>query len=151
MDAFVFKRGNKTKFVSRIDNYYFWDINSNERERMKMSIEVNFFSKSKWISDKVMTGMRPEENIRSVILRKCFDCVVPIKKATLYCCGLGQAVYHINGENITDEVFVTHFTKYDSRVLYNIFDVTTFINTGKNAIGVHLGNWFYNDCNTHWN
>lgn len=118
---------------------------------MKMSIEVNFFSKSKWISDKVMTGMRPEENIRSVILRKCFDCVVPIKKATLYCCGLGQAVYHINGENITDEVFVTHFTKYDSRVLYNIFDVTTFINTGKNAIGVHLGNWFYNDCNTHWN
>lgn len=112
---------------------------------------MNFFEKSKWISNKVMSGMAADINARSLILRKTFDCENLIEKATIYCCGLGQAVYHINGENITDEVFVTHFTKYDSRVLYNIFDVTAFIREGKNAIVVHLGNWFYNDCNTHWN
>lgn len=99
--------------------------------------------KCKWISKN--TG----EN--SLMLRKVFEIPSEIEKASLYCLGLGQAVYFLNGKRVSDNVYITHFTKYDQRVLYNVFDVTKLISVGKNAIGVHLGNWCYNDCNTGWN
>ncbi len=101
------------------------------------------FKNCKWISKNVGDN--------SLMLRKTFEAVDGVEKATLYCCGLGQAVYYINGSRVTDNVYVTHFTSYDKRVLYNVFDVTTLVTSGKNAIGVHLGNWYYNDCNAGWN
>ena len=94
---------------------------------------------AKWIANSSEAGLR------SHLLRKTFYIKDNISRAVLRCCGLGQAVYHINGKNITDQVLVTHFTRYDISVIYNTFDVTDFITVGNNAIGVHLGNGFYND------
>lgn len=111
----------------------------------------NPFFSAKWISKNKSTGSGPEADCGSCLLRRTFSLSQNPVKATLYCCGLGQAVYRINGKAVTDDVYVTHFTKYDSRVLYNIYDVTPLLSAGENAIGVHLGSWFYNDCNPHWN
>lgn len=61
----------------------------------------------------------------------------------MYACGLGHACYYINGENITDEVMITPISKYDTRVYYSTFNVTDFINYGKNTIGCVLGNGWY--------
>lgn len=109
------------------------------------------FENSKWISNSKMTSMRAGSHLGSIMLRKTFEIGCSVTKATLYCCGLGQAVYYLNESRVTNDVYVTHFTKYDSRTLYNIFDITPLICQGKNTVAVHLGNWFYNDCNPHWN
>ena len=111
----------------------------------------NPFFGAKWISQNKGAGSGPEADCESILLRRTFSLQAKPVKATLYCCGVGQAVYRINGNPVTDDVYVTHFTKYDSRVLYNIYDVTNLLTAGENAIGVHLGSWFYNDANPHWN
>ena len=111
---------------------------------------MNIFKNSRWIARQSYKRMSLNTEIESIMLRKAFSIKKPVKKATLYACGLGQAVYHMNGKRITDEVYVTHYTKYDARVYYNIFDVTEFVTVGKNAVAVHLGNWLYNDCDEKW-
>ncbi len=102
------------------------------------------FFGAKWITDDTAIG----DNSR--MLRREFSVREGLRQATLYCCGLGYGVYTINGENVTDEVLVTPFTRYDRTVLYNTFDVTSRVRTGENAIGVHLGNGFYNDNCPTW-
>ena len=104
---------------------------------------MDIFQNAKWISKTKYKKMTPGHDVESSMLRKCFAVSGTIKKATLYACGLGQAVYHFNGKRVTEDVYVTHFTKYDSRVLYNQFDVTNLLRQGSNAIAVHLGNGFY--------
>ncbi len=87
----------------------------------------------------------------SYYFRKTFDIKGTPKKATLYICALGIGVCHINGNNITEDVYTTPFTKYDTRVLYQTYDVTNLIVRGKNAICVHVGNGMYNNPMTTWN
>lgn len=111
---------------------------------------MDIFKNSRWLGIQTYKRLSLNTEIESIMLRKTFSIEKPVKKAILYACGLGQAVYHMNGKRITDDVYVTHFTKYDSRVYYNTFDVTPFINEGNNAIAAHLGNWRYNDASENW-
>lgn len=112
---------------------------------------MDIFQHARWISKTKSKKLTPGYDMESSMLRKCFVLSGTITKATLYACGLGQAVYHLNGKRVTEDVYVTHFTKYDSRVLYNQFDVTNLVSQGHNAIAVHLGNGFYNDSVDKWN
>ena len=97
------------------------------------------FENAKWIAE--------SDNIKEItaapLFRKTFGANKPIKKATMYACGLGHACYYINGRNITDEVMITPISKYDTRVYYSEFDITRFLTEGKNAIGCVLGNGWY--------
>jgi hypothetical protein len=58
--------------------------------------------------------------------------------------GLGQYVLRINGQPVTDTLLNPGWTDYDKTVLYNSYDVTDLLRAGGNAIGVMLGNGFYN-------
>lgn len=78
------------------------------------------------------------------LLRKNFSVSKPVKKATAFITGLGQYELHINGTKIGDQFMAPGWTNYDKRVLYNVLDVTKELANGNNAIGVMLGNGFYN-------
>ncbi|GAA4736240.1 family 78 glycoside hydrolase catalytic domain [Flavisolibacter ginsenosidimutans] len=77
------------------------------------------------------------------LLRKRFVVKKPLKKATLFICGLGQFEASINGKKIGDHFLDPGWTKYDKQALYVPFDVTKNLQSGGNAIGVMLGNGFY--------
>ena len=83
---------------------------------------------------------------RSVIpqFRKEFKVEKQIRNATLYICGLGQYEASINGQKIGKSFLAPGWTNYDKVCLYNTYDVTGFLKPGKNAIGVIVGNGFYN-------
>ncbi len=87
----------------------------------------------------------------SLYMRKNFKAEENIKSAQLSVCALGLGVCTINGKNVTDEVLSTPYTQYDKRVIYREYDVTALLHTGDNAIGVHVGNGFYNDTMNIWN
>lgn len=109
------------------------------------------FKNAKWISyvsDGESMGAFSDE---AYILRKEFTGKGKIHKAVMCCCGLGYGVYTINGKKVTEDVLVTPFTQYDKTVIYNTYDVTKLLKKGANAVGVMLGNGFYNDNNTVWN
>ncbi|MDT0677565.1 glycoside hydrolase family 78 protein [Autumnicola musiva] len=81
---------------------------------------------------------------RSIMLRKEFQSGKDIKSAKVYVSGLGHYKLSINGKNIGNSEFAPLWTDYDKTVYYNIYDVTTNLQQGENAVGVMLGNGMYN-------
>ena len=103
------------------------------------------FEKAKWICGD------NSENDGSNYIRYEFEAEKSVKSATLSICALGYSVTEINGESVTDEVLSTPFTAFDKRVLYNEYDVTKLIKTGRNAICTEIGNGWYNTIGKTWN
>lgn len=96
------------------------------------------FEKSKWIAKETINEVKA-----APMFRKTFDITKEVKSARLNICGLGLVLCYINGRAVSDEVLLTPYTKYDSRVIYNSYDVGALLKNGKNAIGCILGNGCY--------
>ncbi len=78
------------------------------------------------------------------MLRHTFALDGKIKQARAYICGLGYYELHLNGRKIGDHLLDPGYTRYDKRDLYVTYDVTDALRRGKNAVGVILGNGWYN-------
>ncbi|MES2426960.1 MAG: family 78 glycoside hydrolase catalytic domain [Bacteroidota bacterium] len=116
--------------------------------------------KGKWIGDMLDPNPDLALTYPAPFFRKAFTVAKKIKKATVYISGLGFYELYINGKKIGDQVLAPAVTNYDQRplkkllypyddqstqrVLYNTFDVTNNITEKSNAIGVLLGNGWYN-------
>ena len=81
---------------------------------------------------------------RSIILRKEFMLDKNIKDAKIYVSGLGHYDLYINGKRVDNSVFKPLWSEYNKTVYYNVFDISEFLQEGKNTIGVILGNGMYN-------
>ena len=78
------------------------------------------------------------------LFRKSFILAKAPTSARLYICGLGYHELRLNGEKVGDHVLDPAFTRYDRRALYVVHDVTNQLEKGSNALGVILGNGWYN-------
>lgn len=77
-------------------------------------------------------------------LRKEFSCGnKEIKSAVVHLSGLGLYELYINGNKIGNQVLAPVPTDYNKSVMYNTFDVTSQLQSGKNTIGTILGNGRY--------
>jgi Alpha-L-rhamnosidase N-terminal domain./Bacterial alpha-L-rhamnosidase. len=103
------------------------------------------FKGAKWIKHPTV-----ENKDGSFLFRKSFNADEGIEKATLMVCSLGYGEYTINGHTVSDEVLCTPLTKFDTRVLYNQYDVTKLIVTGENVCTAFVGNGWYNDTASTW-
>ncbi len=82
---------------------------------------------------------------RSIMLRKNFSLAKKaVKRAMVYVSGLGHYELSINGKRVGSSVFAPMWSDYDKTVYYNIYDVEKLLEPGGNAVGVLLGNGFYN-------
>ena len=68
----------------------------------------------------------------------------PVRRALVFVAGLGSHELRINGAKVGDHVLAPAWTNFRQTVLYESFEVTSMLRTGPNAIGVLLGNGFYN-------
>lgn len=75
--------------------------------------------------------------------RKEFEERKQVKKATAWIMGLGLYELYINGEKVGNAVLAPTPTDYTRNVKYNTLDITSYLKSGKNAIGVILGNGRY--------
>ncbi len=87
----------------------------------------------------------------AVMLRKEFSVEKEIAEAYTYICGLGFFELTVNGTLPDDSLLNPYITQYNKTVLYRTFDVTELLKSGKNAIGVELGNAYYNEIGGVWN
>jgi hypothetical protein len=78
------------------------------------------------------------------LLRKEFSVSKKVSSAIAFISGLGQYEMNINGKKVGNSFLAPGWTYYDKRYLYNTFDITDLVNNGQNAIGVIVGNGFYN-------
>jgi len=150
---------------------YYWKVKIyNQTQKASSSSEpamwqmgllsVNDWDKASWIGfENLADSMRVVPGVhgsgdklgnkaikRSIVplFRKEFSVEKKIKSATLYISGLGHYEATINGQKIGQSFLAPGWTNYDKVCLYNSYDVTSQLKKGKNAIGVIVGNGFYN-------
>lgn len=57
----------------------------------------------------------------------------------------GYAHFYLNGQRITDDLFISPVSRYDRILWYNTYDVTSLVRSGDNVLAVVCGNGFYNE------
>ncbi len=77
------------------------------------------------------------------LLRREFQLAGGVKRATLFASALGLYELHLNGERVGDQVLAPEWTRYDTRVQYQAYDVTSLLKPGANALGALLGDGWY--------
>jgi len=126
--------------------------------------EMSFLDQSDWQAKWV--GIGEDENPLSYetdpapYFRHEINLTDKVKSAKVYVSGLGFYELYLNGNKVGDQVLAPAQTNYDkralpkllyhyddqstTRVFYNTFDVTNQLQKGENAIGMILGNGWYN-------
>ena len=100
-----------------------------------------------WIRESKLAPDRDEDFYKenpAPLFRKEFYASKKIVQARLYISGLGYYEARINGRRVGDFLLDPGWTAYHKRVLYSTYDVTELLFTGRNCIGVMLGNGWFN-------
>lgn len=85
------------------------------------------------------------------LFRKEFE-VGETGEARVFVQSPGFARYYINGEDVTEDLFISATSDYTKILWYNEYDVTHLLKAGKNVIAVIAGNGFLNESfETNWN
>lgn len=95
--------------------------------------------KGTWISDDHDINQRP-----APYFRKTFEPSKQVKSARAYIAAAGLYELYLNGKKVGNHRLDPMYTRFDKRNLYVSYDVTAQLKKGKNAIGVLLGNGWYN-------
>ncbi|RGN63666.1 alpha-L-rhamnosidase [Bacteroides sp. OM05-10AA] len=138
-------QGNKLLPFTR----YFWKVQVEEQpDTLQTSSKIQAFEtgmmkvdnwQGAWITDR-----QSKEHHPAPYFRKVFHSGKPVKVARAYIAVGGLYELFLNGEKVGNHRLDPMFTRYDRRILYVTYDVTSHIRKGKNAIGVILGNGWYN-------
>jgi alpha-L-rhamnosidase len=83
-------------------------------------------------------------NCATLLMRREFTVKPGLKRAVIHLCGLGQYELTLNGRKSDEDLLSPGWTKYDKTCLYETRDITKWLKTGPNAIGIELGNGMYN-------
>lgn len=89
------------------------------------------------------TEINIKKRYPATYFRRRFYVKTTIVRASLKMTALGIYEPYINGTMITDMLLLPGFTNYDRRLQYQEFNVTKFIRTGENIIGVIVGDGWY--------
>jgi alpha-L-rhamnosidase len=80
---------------------------------------------------------------RSIMVRDEFNIGKEISKACAYVTGLGNYVMYLNGKRVGKDIFTPGWTDYPTRIQYQVYDVTSLLKKGNNAVGALLGNMWW--------
>jgi alpha-L-rhamnosidase len=76
-------------------------------------------------------------------LRRTFAIAKPIASARVYATALGAYSLMVNGKEVGDQILAPGWTDFRQRVIYQTYDVTNDLKTGKNAIAALLAPGWY--------
>jgi alpha-L-rhamnosidase len=127
---------------------YYWRVYVTDSKDRVIASPVGHFEtgmistqhwKGAWISD----GYGIDQPA-APYLRKSFRLTKTVRSGRAYVCAGGLFEMHINGRRVGDHQLDPAYTRFDRRLLYVTFDVTTLLRKGDNAAGFLLGNGWYN-------
>ena len=102
---------------------------------------------ARWISDPTPLPASDEDFYKehpAPLIRKEIKLQKEVSSARLYISGLGYYEARLNGEKIGDAMLDPGWTQYGKQVLYSTYDISGQLQKGKNALGIILGNGWYN-------
>jgi len=133
-----------TRYYWRVD---VWDKDGKMTTSPISSFETGMMDmanwKGAWISDSRDRDLR-----RAPYFRKTFQLTRRVRSARAYIAAAGLYELSINGHRVGDHRLDPMYTRFDRRNLYVTYDVTSTLQSGDNALGVLLGNGWYNHQST---
>ncbi|RZF59491.1 alpha-L-rhamnosidase [Sphingobacterium corticibacterium] len=151
-DMLVSYAGERLRPLTR----YFWKVIVWDRDGKAKPSEVAVFEmgmmgvahwKGAWISDHHDIHQR-----EAPYFRKEFMVKKTVKYARIYIATAGLHDVSLNGERVGDHRLDPMYTRYDRRILYVTYDITKELQSGANAVGVILGNgWYNHQAKAVWN
>jgi alpha-L-rhamnosidase len=76
-------------------------------------------------------------------LRRTFEVAKPVASARVYATALGAYKLSLNGQSVGDEILAPGWTDYRQRVVYQAYDVTSQLKSGKNVLaGLLAPGWY---------
>ncbi len=78
-----------------------------------------------------------------VILRRNFELTKPIVSARLYATALGAYKFHLNGSAVGTQILAPGWMDFRQHVPYQVYDVTSQVKTGRNAVAAYLAPGWY--------
>lgn len=85
------------------------------------------------------------------MFRKKFSVGKVAGRAVIHLCGLGFGHFFLNGERITEDLFIAPVSNYSKTLWYNSYDVTDKLKEGDNIFAAVCGNGWYNEAlSTAW-
>jgi alpha-L-rhamnosidase len=127
---------------------YFWKVELWDQDGKSTQASISSFEtgmmkmanwRGTWISDGINVNTLP-----APYFRKVFNAGKKIKSARAYIAAAGLYELYIDGKKVGNHRLDPMYTRYDRRNLYVSYDVTSYLSEGKNALGVLLGNGWYN-------
>jgi len=100
-----------------------------------------------WIGDGRKAPNRDEDFYRDLpapLFRREFRIEKSLRSARLHVTGLGYYEARINGARVGGNVLDPGWTDFRDRILYSTYDILPLLREGDNAIGVMLGNGWWN-------
>ena len=79
------------------------------------------------------------------VFRRSFYVEGSIKEAKIFVQSPGFAKYYINGEEITEDLFISPVSDYRQILWYNEYDVSKYLKKGENTVCVIASNGFLNE------
>lgn len=130
---------------------YFWRVEIGNQSYAKSTGVASFETgmmdarnwKGAWISDGHDIHQKS-----APYFRKVFKAAKKVKSARAYIAVAGLYELYINGQKVGNHRLDPMYTRFDRRNLYVTYDVTAQLQMGANAVGVLLGNGWYNHQST---
>ena len=136
---------------------YYWQVRLWDKDNAELTSTVASFEtgmmhtnnwKGAWISDGHGLNGNSIDVKPAPYFRKQFEASKKIRSARAYIAVAGLYELYINGEKTGNHRLDPMYTRFDRRTLYVTHDVTRQLQNGQNAIGVLLGNGWYNHQST---
>lgn len=127
-----------------------WDKDGRVSESQTAHWEMGLLEPANWQAKWIGRTTNTDVAV-APLLRRSFVLHGRVKQARAYICGLGYFELYLNGKRAGDHLLDPDYTRYDRHDLYMTEDVTSLLKRGRNAVGVVLGNGWYNVLNkTAW-
>jgi len=128
------------------DKTYYWKVRVQDQNNEWSNwsriqrFHTGLMNESDWQGEWIGS---PDTTISAPLLRKEFNANKEIKSAHVFISGLGYYELYLNGKKVGNHKLDPGTSNFNKRALYASYDVTNYLKSGDNAIGVWLGNGYF--------
>ena len=105
--------------------------------------QMGLLQPNDWKAQWIEPGYTEDQHFAAPLLRKEFSSNKKIQSATAFITAHGLYEAQINGRRVGDAFLTPGWTSYNKRLQYQVYDVTTLLQQGVNAVAVTLGDGWY--------
>ncbi len=107
--------------------------------------ELGLLAPADWQAQWIEPNLSEDRSISNPcpLLRKEFESASPVRKARVYMTCHGVYELTLNGQRVGEDLFAPGWTVYPKRLQVQTYDVTALLQSGRNCLGVTLGDGWY--------